>query len=134
MDSENPGICPTCTHWGKITNPLILGRELAVEVEEKEIEVKLSSDSPVTEKEVIKVMRPTPPRGYSYGANGGTFMERTVEDDDGAKSKKQVMLLPYEQPLHHLEHSLEVLPNRRIQIFPSLLVLGWLPFLFRINV
>jgi len=58
--------------------------------------VKLSSDSPVTEKEVIKVMRPTPPRGYSYGANGGTFMERTVEDDDGAKSKKQVMLLPYE--------------------------------------
>jgi hypothetical protein len=96
MDSENPGICPSCTHWGKITNPLILGRELAVEVEEKEIEVKLSSDSPVTEKEVIKVMRPTPPRGYSYGANGGTFMERTVEDDDGAKSKKQVMLLPYE--------------------------------------
>ena len=45
MDSENPGICPTCTHWGKITNPLILGRELAVEVEEKEIEVKLSSES-----------------------------------------------------------------------------------------
>jgi len=96
MDSENPGICPTCTHWGKITNPLILGRELAVEVEEKEIEVKLSSDSSVTQKETIKVMRPTPPRGYSYGANGGTFMERTVEDDEGVKSKKQVMLLPYE--------------------------------------
>ena len=96
MDSENPGICPTCTHWGKITNPLILGRELAVEVEEKEIEVKLSSESTVTEKETIKVMRPTPPRGYSYGANGGTFMERTVEDEEGNKSKKQVMLLPYE--------------------------------------
>ena len=96
MDSENPGICPSCTHWGKITNPLILGRELAVEVEEKEIEVKLSSDSNVTATETIKVMRPTPPRGYSYGANGGTFMERTVEDDEGVKSKKQVMLLPYE--------------------------------------
>ena len=96
MDSENPGICPSCTHWGKITNPLILGRELAVEVEEKEIEVKLSSDSTVTATETIKVMRPTPPRGYSYGANGGTFMERTVEDDEGVKSKKQVMLLPYE--------------------------------------
>jgi len=96
MDSENPGICPSCTHWGKITNPLILGRELAVEVEEKEIEVKLSSDSNVTATETIKVMRPTPPRGYSYGANGGTFMERTVENDEGVKSKKQVMLLPYE--------------------------------------
>jgi hypothetical protein len=96
MDSENPGVCPTCPHWGKITNPLILGRELAVEVEEKEIEVKLTSDSAVTATETIKVMRPTPPRGYSYGANGGTFMERTVEDDEGVKSKKQVMLLPYE--------------------------------------
>ena len=53
MDSENPGICPSCTHWGKITNPLILGRELAVEVEEKEIEVKLSSDSNVTATETI---------------------------------------------------------------------------------
>ena len=96
MDSENPGVCQSCTHWGKITNPLILGRELAVEVEEKEIEVKLSSDSAVTATETIKVMRPTPPRGYSYGANGGTFMERTVENDEGVKSKKQVMLLPYE--------------------------------------
>ena len=96
MDSENPGICPNCTHWGKITNPLIFGRELSVEVEEKEIEVKLTSDSTVTEKEVVKVMRPTPPRGYAYGTNGGIFMERMVEDDDGAKSKKQVMLLPYE--------------------------------------
>jgi hypothetical protein len=56
----------------------------------------LTSDSAVTATETIKVMRPTPPRGYSYGANGGTFMERTVEDDEGVKSKKQVMLLPYE--------------------------------------
>lgn len=96
MDSENPGVCPNCTHWGKITNPLILGRELAVEVEEKEIEVVVANESPIAEKETIKVMRPTPPRGYSYGSNGGTFMERTVEDDDGAKTKKQVMLLPYE--------------------------------------
>lgn len=96
MDSENPGICPSCTHWGKITNPLILGRELAVEVQEKEIEVTVANESPVAEKETIKVMRPTPPRGYAYGANGGTFMERMVEDEEGGKSKKQVMLLPYE--------------------------------------
>ena len=96
MDSENPGVCPSCTHWGKITNPLILGRELAVEVEEKEIEVALSAESSSSLKETIKVMRPTPPRGYAYGANGGTFMERTVEDEEGNKAKKQVMLLPYE--------------------------------------
>ena len=96
MDSENPGICPSCLHWGKITNPLLIGRETSVDIAEKEIEVKLSSDSSVTAKETLKVMRPTPPRGYAYGTNGGIFMERMVEDDDGAKTKKQVMLLPYE--------------------------------------
>jgi hypothetical protein len=96
MDSENPGICPNCTHWGKITNPLILGREIKVDVEEKEIEVPMHGDSSVTAKETIKVMRPTPPRGYAYGTNGGVFMERIVEDAEGAKTKKQVMLLPYE--------------------------------------
>ena len=96
MDSENPGICPSCTHWGKITNPLLLGRETSVEIEEKEIEVAVQSESSATAKETIKVMRPTPPRGYAYGTNGGIFMERTVEDADGAKTKKQVMLLPYE--------------------------------------
>jgi hypothetical protein len=73
-----------------------MGRETSVEIEEKEIEVAVQSESSATAKETIKVMRPTPPRGYAYGTNGGIFMERTVEDADGAKTKKQVMLLPYE--------------------------------------
>ena len=96
MDSENPGVCQSCQHWGKITNPLILGREIDVDTSEKEIEIVVQSDSPSMPQEVVKVHRPTPPRGYAYGTNGGIFMERMVEDEEGGKSKKQVMLLPYE--------------------------------------
>ena len=89
FDSENPGVCPTCPHWGKITNPLALGREYAVEVAEKEIEVKV-------ENEARKVLRPEPPRGYAYGAQGGVFIEKEDEDADGNKIKRQIMLTPYD--------------------------------------
>jgi hypothetical protein len=39
FDSENPGICPGCRHWGKITNPLALGNEVAVDNSPKQIAV-----------------------------------------------------------------------------------------------
>ena len=94
LDSENPGICHKCPHWGKITNPLALGREMAVNVEEKEIEVALETQSEVAEP--VPVKRPTPPKGYAYGDKGGIFQEREVEMADGSKSKKHVMLLPYD--------------------------------------
>ena len=96
MDSENPGVCQTCQHWGKVTNPLILGREIELDTSEKEIEVLVQGESHSAPKEIVRVNRPTPPRGYAYGTNGGIFMERIVEDEEGGKSKKQVMLLPYE--------------------------------------
>lgn len=89
FDGENPGICPSCTHWGKITNPLALGREYAVEVAEKEIELTV-------ENQARKVLRPEPPRGYAYGAQGGVFIEKEDEDADGNKIKRQIMLIPYD--------------------------------------
>jgi len=111
FDSENPGICTDCQHWGKITNPLALGREMAVEVEAKEVEVQL-------DQEVKRVLRPEPPKGYAYGKNGGTFMERDDEDADGNKIKRQIMLLPYDLfPVDILtqngEHTVHMLANRK---------------------
>ena len=43
FDEENPGVCAGCAHWGKITNPLALGREMAVVVAETEIHVDSGS-------------------------------------------------------------------------------------------
>jgi hypothetical protein len=90
FDSENPGVCTTCTHWGKITNPLVLGRETAVSTEVKEIVVEQENGHQE------KIVRPEPPRGYAYGQHGGVFMEREDEDADGKKTKRQIMLLPFD--------------------------------------
>jgi hypothetical protein len=89
FDSENPGVCTSCTHWGKIANPLALGREYAVETHVKEVEIGIDAT-------VRKILRPEPPRGYAYGKNGGVFMEKDDEDADGNKIKRQIMLLPYD--------------------------------------
>lgn len=96
FDSENPGVCTGCAHFGKITNPLALGREIAVDTVEKEIEIVIPSESPSIAPEVKKLLRPTPPRGFGYGSKGGVFSEKSMEDADGNTSKKQVMLLPYD--------------------------------------
>lgn len=89
MDDINPGICRGCQHWGKITNPLIWGRDVAVTTEAAEVAVE-------TEKEEIKVMRPEPPRGYAYGQHGGIFMERSEPDENGNLVKRQIMLCAHD--------------------------------------
>ena len=90
LDSINPGICETCPHWGKITNPLALGRATATVVEALEITV------PDSTGEVKKLMRPEAPRGFAYGKNGGVYIEKEDIDNQGQITKKQVMLLPYD--------------------------------------
>ena len=94
FDSENPGLCTKCSHWGKITNPLALGREVNVNTEEKEILAEFEAVSEVAEPAPIK--RPVPPKGYAYGEKGGVYHEREIEMADGSKTKKHVMMLPYE--------------------------------------
>mgnify|MGYP002654422098 CR=1 FL=1 len=121
FDSENPGVCTHCTHWGKITNPLALGRQYAVEVAEKEIEVTVDDKA-------RKILRPEPPRGYAYGAQGGVFIEKEDEDAEGNTIKRQIMLLPYDlfpvDILHsnsdHIVHMLAIRNKQTLQItFPQ---------------
>lgn len=124
FESENPGGCDGCQHFGKITNPLALGREVAVEVVEKEIEIIIPSESPSIAPEVKKLIRPTPPRGFGYGSKGGVFSEKSMEDADGNTSKKQVMLLPYDLFVvdilnnsgEHIVHMLALRPEGPVTI------------------
>jgi hypothetical protein len=96
FDSENPGVCTSCPHFGKITNPLALGRELITETEAKEIEITppqaAEDDEP---SPTITIQRPPAPRGFSYGKNGAVFKETKTEDADGNEMSKQVMVLPF---------------------------------------
>jgi hypothetical protein len=94
LDETNPGVCEQCPHFGKITNPLALGREIKTTSEASEIIVEMESTE--THADQIVISRPTPPKGYAYGNNGGIFMDKMLEDEDGKKARKQIMLLPYD--------------------------------------
>jgi len=115
MDSENPGICGTCPHFGKITNPLILGRTLATDNtakvipiapvekapeeydEEEEFGVKEDAElDELFEEPVLAVVRPEPPRNYNYGENGGVYCEKTEKDVDGKTSTRMIELVPFD--------------------------------------
>lgn len=118
FDAENPGICQKCPHWGKITNALVLGRAIATDNTEKVIELKPAVTDVVeyeeedvfdtageleeTEERVPTIKRPEPPRGYSYGANGGVYFTAETTDENGTKSKKDVQLLPYDLFVVHI--------------------------------
>lgn len=82
FDSENPGLCTTCTHWGKITNPLALGREYA-QVQEVHVEAPDEDAPPQT------MALPEPPRGYAFMQNS---VRREVSDADGTQ---YVPILPF---------------------------------------
>jgi hypothetical protein len=116
FDSENPGICEGCKHFGKITNPLALGREILADNTEKQIEITpVDPDDP--EAPPVTVTRPIPPKGYSYGAKGGVFVERMVEEADGTKRKHQIMIVPYDLFVVDLlnkdgEHTVHMVANR----------------------
>ena len=124
FDEANPGVCETCPHYNKFTNPLALGREIKVDVEQKEIVVER-----VQEEEAVltpqTVTRPTPPKGFAFGSNGGIFMDRLVDEEDGSgKKRKQTMLLPYDMFAvdilnsngDHLVHLLAFRPEGAVDI------------------
>jgi hypothetical protein len=103
MDSENPGVCTSCVHWGVITNPLINGRKIKTDNTEKEITLtpeqilqeEDEDDAPVVLPAVM--VRPEPPRGFSYGENGGIYCEREEKDPQTKKKViKQFEVLPYD--------------------------------------
>jgi len=117
LEGLNPGVCSGCKHWSNITNPLALGRELLADNAEKEVEIH-KVDEITEERETVKVMRPAPPKGYSYGANGGIYVERIIEEADGTKRKQNVMLLPYDMFVVDLlvkdgEHTVHMVANKK---------------------
>lgn len=116
MDSENPGVCPKCPHWNKITNPLAMGRVLLKDNEEKVIpltpqtraepeefdETEFDEDFGDAQEEdlfaapVASVTRPKPPSGFSFGASGGVYAEKEDKDAQGNKIKRDVQIVPYD--------------------------------------
>jgi hypothetical protein len=103
IDGLNPGLCQNCPHFGKITNPLALGRETKLDTSEKEIDLTPPPQATVSRfPPSPTIKRPTPPKGYAYGANGGVYMEKSETDTQGNSTVKQVPLLPYDLFVVHI--------------------------------
>lgn len=85
LDSVNPGVCKTCTHYRKITTPLILGREVVADVSEKEVQIS---------EEEAPIMRPVPPRGFYYGKAGGVYF--TIKATKNTEEDQEIMLTNYD--------------------------------------
>jgi hypothetical protein len=83
FDSENPGICPSCKHWGKITNPLTLGREVVETPERTFTQPSEDSGAPL-----LQYKLPAPPIGYKYGADA---VYRIESDADGNPIDKMIL-------------------------------------------
>jgi hypothetical protein len=123
LDSENPGICTECSHFGKITNPLALGRHIETDTQPKQIELTPAPATPAAPAPTT-VQRPAPPKGFSYGKNGAIFRDTQTENADGQTVTKQVMVLPYSlfvvnilyQNGEHTVHMLALRPEGATEI------------------
>lgn len=125
FDSENPGVCTECPHFGKITNPLALGRVVATSTEAKEISVQPAQEAHEAQPSPPVVLTaPPPPRGFSYGKNGAVFRDAKGEDADGNEITKPIMVLPYnlfvvnilQHEGEHTVHMIAVRPEGPVEV------------------
>jgi len=72
FDQENPNICPSCPHWGKIKTPIQLGKIVVPSTEE---ERELTEDG-------IVYKIPEPPWGFTRPKGGGIWLEALDEESE----------------------------------------------------
>lgn len=87
LDACNSGVCPSCLHWGKITNPLALGRKVAVAPPQS---VTQEADDYTLPHHAE---RPNPPRGFAYGKDSGVYYIKAAEGDE---APKHILVLSYD--------------------------------------
>jgi hypothetical protein len=103
FDSINPNVCDGCPHNGKITNPLYFSREVMTNTEAVELVIAKEVFEDVVEQ--ITINKPVPPKGFSYGDRGGIFVDKVLEESDGTKATKKIMLLSYDLFVVDILHS-----------------------------
>jgi len=72
FDQENPNICPSCPHWGKIKTPIQLGKVITPATEE---ERELTEDG--VEYKVTKA-----PWGFTRPKTGGIWLDAVDEESE----------------------------------------------------
>jgi hypothetical protein len=91
FEAKNPGGCEGCPHWGKITNPLALGRDITrAAVEDNVVEIEV--ETPAGEVAVETHQIPAYPFPFFRGKTGGVYMQ--------ADSDEEAPKLVYEHDLY----------------------------------
>lgn len=83
FDSVRPGGCEGCPHWGKITSPIQLGKEIIRATEEDN--VVFDKPERMEMAALQEYVVPKFPFPYFRGKNGGVYIES--EGRDGAKEE-----------------------------------------------
>lgn len=84
FDNLNPGICPSCPYYGKVTNPLAIGRKLKTALPTPPTTVGFTPVTPPPAPWVMpKYLHP-----YTRGVNGGIYYQPPPSIDP--KTKKPV--------------------------------------------
>lgn len=96
FNTENPGVCESCPHWGRITNPLALARETQTDNAPRVIEIQTETVNETAEAPpTALVNRPPPPLGFAYGKHGGVYEESHDKSDPDARPVMH-LVLPYD--------------------------------------
>ena len=83
FEAKNPGGCEGCPHWGKITNPLALGKDITRATKaDNTVEVAVETVTGEIEVETHEI--PEYPFPFFRGKTGGVYM-RAEEDEEEPK-------------------------------------------------
>jgi len=81
FDRNNPGLCATCPHFGKIKNPIVLGMEVKAASEDEYATAQFVNEDTGN---VETVTIPPYPEPFYWGKNGGIWrkpINKTGEED-----------------------------------------------------
>ena len=90
FDKNNPGLCATCPHFGKIKSPISLGKELAEATEEDNI---VQQENAAGIESVYHI--PEYPFPYVRGKLGGIWFKPLVKGD-AEEEAEPLLVYPYD--------------------------------------
>jgi hypothetical protein len=91
FDARNPDICPNCPHWGRITNPLALGKRLKTPTSAPENAIRKDEDA---QEVPVYTTYPEDLKPFSRGPGGGIWYKPPAKKDkDGTWVPQQEVCL-----------------------------------------
>jgi hypothetical protein len=82
FEKSNPGGCDGCVHKGKITTPIVLGKEIAEAEPDAEGNYVIAEEEASSESEPVQYTVPAYPSPFYRGKYGGVYRRAMANEDD----------------------------------------------------